>query len=58
MDAFTSSGIIGLGVFARWVLGAWVSDGMFAGHVSLRDPRSCLALGNPFWGKLGVPSGL
>ena len=58
MDAFTSSGRIGLAVWAWGVLGAWVSDGRFAGHVSLRDPRSCLALGNPFWGKLGVPSGL
>ena len=58
MDAFTSSSRIGLDVWARWVLGAWVSDGMFGGHVSLRGPRSCLALGDPFWGKLGVPSGL
>ena len=58
MDAVTSSVTVGLVVWAQWVLGAWVSDGMFVGHVSLRDPRSCLALGNPFWGKLGVPSGL
>ena len=53
MDAFTSSGRIGLDVWARWVLGAWVSDGMFGG-----GPRSCLTLEDPFWGKLGVPSGL
>ena len=57
MDAFTSSGIISLGVWAQWVLGVWVSDGLFAVHLSLHDPRSCLALGNPFWGKLGGPSG-
>ena len=30
-----------------WVLGAWVSNGMFGG-VSLHGPISCLALGGPF----------
>ena len=33
MDAVTSSGSVGLAVWARWVLGAWVSDGMIGGGV-------------------------
>ena len=59
MDAFTSSSRIGLDVWAWWVLGAWVSDGIgWGAHVSLCGPRRCLALIDPFQGKLGVPSGL
>ena len=42
MDASTSSGRIGLDVWARCILGAWVGDGMFGGCVSLRCPRSCV----------------
>ena len=42
----SSSGRIGLAVWARWVLGVWVSDGrLFGGNVSLRGLRICLALG-------------
>ena len=33
MDTVTSSGRFGLAVWAQWVLGAWVSDGMFGGRV-------------------------
>ena len=33
MDAVTSSGSDGLAVWAQWVLGAWVSDGMIWGGV-------------------------
>ena len=58
MDAVTSSSRTSLDVWARWVLCSWVSDGMFGDTVSLRGPISCLALGGPFWGTLGVPSGL
>ena len=44
---------------SRWLLGAWVSDGIgWGAHVSLRGPRRCLALIYPFQGKLGVPCGL
>ena len=31
MDAVTSSVTVGLVVWAQWVLGAWVSDGMIGG---------------------------
>ena len=50
VDAFTSSGRIILAVWAQWVLGAWVSNDIFGSDVSLHGPRSCLALGGPFWG--------